>query len=336
MNKLTNCLINKDTSCNPIWFMRQAGRYLPEFRKIRSENPDFINLCLNSDLSSEITLQPINRFDLDAAIIFSDILMVPFGLGQNIKFEKDKGPILSSFNINNFKKNNVEEFSKKLDPVYEAIRKTRKNLDKKKSLICFVGSPWTLVVYMLGIKKEKNIIDTDILRKEKKTIISIINQIQKYLIIHIENQINAGADVVQIFDSWAGLIPQNDLLDYCYNPNLNLVNFCKQRKIPVICFPKGLKKNYYDFLKTVKPDGLNIDYDLDPMWCRKYLDGVCIQGGMNPKIMLLNDDEIFVEARKYLRAFKNFPYIFNLGHGLMPETNPDKIKKLINFVKEFK
>ena len=132
---------------------------------------------------------------------------------------------------------------------------------------------------MLGIKKEKNIVDTDILRKEKKTIISIINQIQKYLSIHIENQINAGADIVQIFDSWAGLIPQNDLLDYCYNPNLNLVNFCKQRKVPVICFPKGLKKNYYDFLKTVKPDGLNIDYDLDPEWCRKNLDGVCIQGG---------------------------------------------------------
>ncbi len=336
MNKLTNCLVNKDISCNPIWFMRQAGRYLPEFQKIRSKNPNFINLCLNSNLSSEITLQPINRFNLDAAIIFSDILMVPFALGQTVKFEKDKGPLLSNFDINNFNQNNEIEFFEKLKPVYKAIKKTRKKLDKNKSLICFIGSPWTLIVYMLGIKKDKNIIDTNLLKKEKKNIILIINKIQKYLSLHIKNQVDAGADVVQIFDSWAGLIPQNDLIDYCYKPNLNLVNFCKQEKIPVICFPKGLKKNYYDFLKVVQPDGLSIDYDLDPEWCRKNLDGVCIQGGMDPKIMLSNDNKIFEEASKYLQAFKDCPYIFNLGHGLMPETNPDKVERLIRFVKEYK
>ena len=168
MNKLTSCILNKDSSCIPIWFMRQAGRYLPEFRKIRSQNKDFIKLCLNSNLSSEITLQPIDRFNLDAAIIFSDILMVPHALGQEVKFIKDKGPKLSSFDIKEFLNQEEEEFTLKLEPIYQSIKKTRKILNKKKSLISFVGSPWTLIIYMLGIKKEKNVLDLDVLNKKKK------------------------------------------------------------------------------------------------------------------------------------------------------------------------
>ncbi|MDA7606279.1 hypothetical protein N8726_01610 [Pelagibacteraceae bacterium] len=154
MSKLTNCILNKDPSCTPVWFMRQAGRYLPEFQKIRLKNKDFIKLCLNSKLSSEITLQPLKRFDLNAAIIFSDILMVPYGLGQDVKFEKNKGPVLSNFNLNTFLNNDKKSFSQKLSPVYEAITKTRKKLDKNKSLIAFVGAPWTLAVYMLNLKKK--------------------------------------------------------------------------------------------------------------------------------------------------------------------------------------
>ena len=168
MTRLTNCILNKDPSCTPVWFMRQAGRYLPEFRKIRSLNKNFIKLCLNSDLSSEITLQPLERFDLDAAIIFSDILMVPYGLEQEVKFEKEKGPILSDFDLNIFLKNNVEDFTKKLIPVYKTIQKTKKKLNKNKSLISFVGAPWTLAIYMLGLKKNKNEIDIFKLKKKKK------------------------------------------------------------------------------------------------------------------------------------------------------------------------
>ena len=143
MRKLTNCIINKDSSYTPIWFMRQAGRYLPEFQKIRSKNKDFIKLCLNSDLSSEITLQPLKRFNLDAAIIFSDILMIPYGLGQEVKFEKNKGPILSDFNLDIFLNKSKEKFTNDLKPIYETINKTRQKLDKDKSLISFVGAPWT-------------------------------------------------------------------------------------------------------------------------------------------------------------------------------------------------
>ena len=156
MSTLSKILINKDKTCKSIWFMRQAGRYLPEFRKIRSHNKNFINLCLNSELCSEITLQPIKRFNLDSAIIFSDILMVPYALGQKVDFIKDHGPILSNFNLNDFLKNDITSFTKKLNPVYEAIRLTREKLNPEKSLISFIGAPWTLLIYMLGLKVNKN------------------------------------------------------------------------------------------------------------------------------------------------------------------------------------
>jgi uroporphyrinogen decarboxylase len=316
--------------------MRQAGRYLPEFQKIRSLNQDFIKLCLNSNLSSEISLQPLLRYNLDAAIIFSDILMVPYGLGQEVKFQKNFGPILSNFNLDTFLENDEKQFSKKLKPVYDAIKKTRQKLEKNKSLISFVGAPWTLIIYMLGLKKERNILDKELLKTKKNEIKLILNTLNKFLCLHIKNQIEAGADVVQIFDSWAGLIDENDLDDYCYNPNLSIVNFCKNNNIPVICFPKGLDRNYLNFYKHVKPDGINIDFDLDPEWARKNLDGACIQGGMNPKVLLSDDQRIFKEAEKYLKIFKDYPYIFNLGHGLLPQTNPDKVEKLIKFIRERK
>ena len=245
MSKLTNCIQNKDSSFTPVWFMRQAGRYLPEFRKIRSLNKDFIKLCLNSNLSSEITLQPLKRFDLDAAIIFSDILMVPYGLGQDVKFEKKKGPNLSEFNLNTFLNNDKDSFIKKLSPVYDAIKKTRNNLNKKKSLISFIGAPWTLVVYMLGLKKNKNLLDFNKLKEKKNEIKIVIKKLNEYLCAHVEKQINAGADTVQIFDSWAGLIPHEKLNEFCYIPNKKIVEFCKEKKIPVICFPRGINKNYF-------------------------------------------------------------------------------------------
>ena len=336
MSKLTNCLLNKDFSCTPIWFMRQAGRYLPEFQKIRIQNKDFIKLCLNSDLSSEITLQPLKRFNLDAAIIFSDILMIPYSLGQGVLFEKNKGPILSDFNLNFFLNNNEKDLIDKLTPVYEAISKTRQKLDKSKSLISFVGAPWTLAVYILGLKKNKNEIDCDKLKKKKSELKIIIENLNKFLLIHIENQIKAGADTVQIFDSWAGLIPEEDLHDFCYIPNKKIVDFCKRKKIPVICFPRGIGKNYLEFAQIVNPNCLSLDYEIDPVWARKNLASYCLQGGMDPKILFKSENEIFDEVDRYLKVFKDTPYIFNLGHGLLPETNPVILNKVIERVNNFK
>ena len=334
MSNIKEILKNKKT-CKSVWFMRQAGRYLPEFREIRSQNQNFIDLCLNSELSSKITLQPIKRYDLDSAIIFSDILMVPYALNQKVEFVKDQGPILEEFNFKKFLNNDKISFTQKLHPVYKAIEKTREKLNKKKSLIGFIGAPWTLLIYMLGVKQSKNGIDYKKIKNKEFEVNLILDKLHDYLCTHIENQINAGADVIQIFDSWAGLISPDDLSNYCYIPNLKIVDFCKENKIPVICFPKGLKENYSEFNNVVKPDCISLDYDIDPNWAKQNLYNVILQGGLDPNILLSSEKEILNAAKNYLDIFKGLPYIFNLGHGLLPETDPDKVYKLVKFYREY-
>jgi uroporphyrinogen decarboxylase len=335
MSNLKKILIDKK-NCKSVWFMRQAGRYLPEFREIRAQNPNFIKLCLNSELSSQITLQPIERYNIDSAIIFSDILMVPFALGQEIKFIKNRGPILSNFNLNKFLDNDKISFTQKLHPVYKAIELTRKKLDKKKSLISFIGAPWTLLIYMLRFKNSKNEINYEKIHSKEFEVNVILDKLNEYLCTHIENQINAGANVVQIFDSWAGLLPKKNLANYCYIPNLKIIDFCKKNKIPAICFPKGIKENFQEFNNIVKPDGINLDYEINPKWAKQNLRNVVLQGGLDPKTLFLSDEEIKKNATRYLSVFKDSPYIFNLGHGLLPETDPDKLDRLIKFYREYK
>ena len=331
MSKLLNCLLNKDNSCVPVWFMRQAGRYLPEFKQLRSQNPNFLKLCLNSDLASEITLQPMKRFNLDAAIIFSDILVIPYALGQQIEFRSTEGPRNSKLDINKFLETREKNFVSTLQPIYEAIKKTKITLKKDKSLIAFVGAPWTLLIYLYNLKDKKKTSEK-ISIKNKNEIKLVLKKLDEFLKIHIINQKQAGADIIQIFDSWAGLIEDEDLNEYCYKPNKSLIDFCRTNEIPSICFPKGLKENYVNFLKAVRPDAINIDYDINPMWAKNNFGNVCIQGGMDPK-MLLKDEKIAIqEMEKYLETFKNNPYIFNLGHGILPETNPSIIKKIVDRV----
>ena len=334
MNSVKEILKNK-VICKSVWFMRQAGRYLPEFREIRSKNKDFIKLCLNSELSSLITLQPIKRFNLDSAIIFSDILMVPYALGQEVDFTKNFGPRLSNFDQNIFFQNDKKKFTNKLDPIYKAIEITRNNLDREKSLISFIGAPWTLLIYMLNLKTNKNKLDLLKLQKNNYNLSEILEELITYLCIHLKNQINAGADVVQIFDSWAGLIPSSDVARYCLLPNLKIVEFCKRENIPTICFPKGIKEKYEEFNRMVKPDGINLDSEIDPIWAKSKLKNVVLQGGLNPNLLLKTEREMLDGATKYIQEFKDIPYIFNLGHGLLPETDPDKVKKLIKFYRNF-
>jgi len=334
MSNLKDILLKKKI-CKSVWFMRQAGRYLPEFRDIRSKNKDFINLCLNSKLSSDITLQPVQRFNLDSAIIFSDILLVPYALGQKITFTKKLGPELSKFDLKTFFDISEEQFIKILTPVYKTIEITRKNLNKDKSLICFIGAPWTLLVYMLNLKDFEGNLALNKFDKMKSTINKIQTKLIMFLCVHIQNQIEAGADVVQIFDSWAGIIPNAFLKDFCFNTNFEITEFCKSKNIPNICFPKGIKDKYKDFNKFVKPDGINIDYDVNPDWAKRNLKNVVIQGGLNPRILLEKEEKMIYAASKYIQTFKDIPYVFNLGHGLLPETDPDRVEKLVKFYRNF-
>ena len=331
MKPLNKVIINKDTSFNPLWIMRQAGRYLPEFREIRKKNPDFINLCLNDTLSAEITLQPLKRFDIDAAIIFSDILMLPYGLGQKVKFEKNFGPKLDSIDLNEIAKLDEIDFVEKIYPVYKAIKKvTSDSLVKNKNTIGFVGAPWTLLVYMINLRSPKKDLNKNFF-KDEFLINRILLIIEKFLKVHIKNQIDNGANVIQIFDSWAGLLEEKDLPNYVYTPTLNLVNYVKSLKVPVICFPREIK-NYKEFCEIVKPDAISIDYNVDPKKILKDIK-IPVQGGLDPKVLLTDYDNLKKETNKYLEIFKDHPYIFNLGHGILPETNPEMVENLIKIVK---
>jgi len=336
MTPLHEVIINKKTQINPIWIMRQAGRYLPEFREIRKLNPNFIKLCLNEDLSSEITLQPLKRFDLDAAIIFSDILMLPYGLNQKVEFEKGFGPKLGEINIDEMSRLDEIDFVQKVHPVYKAIRKVSSDSivkNNNKNTIGFVGAPWTLLVYIINQQSPKKSLRENFFKNE-----FLINRIllilEKFLKIHIKNQIDNGANVIQIFDSWAGLLEEKDLPNYIYSPTLNLVNYVKSLNTPVICFPREIK-NYKEFCEIVKPDAIGIDYNVDP---RKILSDIKIpiQGGLNPKILLTDKERLKKEATEYLDIFKDHPYIFNLGHGVLPETDPNMFEYLVNIVKDYK
>ena len=333
MTPIKESIINKKTTNKPIWLMRQAGRYLPEFRKIRKLNPNFINLCLNQDLSSKITLQPLQRFKLDAAIIFSDILMVPYGLNQEVKFKKNFGPKLGILNLEKISNVDKIDFLNKLYPIYKSIKKVKKNiLTNNKDVIGFVGAPWTLLVYMINKYSPKKKLIKDFF-KDKYLINRILIILEKFLKIHIEQQIKNGATVIQIFDSWAGLLKEKDLPNYVYIPTLNLVNYVKSLNVPVICFPRGIK-NYKNFCEIVKPDAINIDYNVDPISISKEIQ-IPVQGGLDPKVLLFDKDILKKEALKYLNIFKDHPYIFNLGHGVMPETDPMKVDYLVKLVNDY-
>ena len=333
MSPLTNCIKNKDTKTNPIWLMRQAGRYLPEFREIRKKNTDFIKLCLNSDLASEITLQPIKRFGFDGAVIFSDILMLPYGLGQKVEFEKNFGPKLGEIELDNIK--NVDEinFTEKVYKVYKAISKTSQDpLMNNKDMIGFVGAPWTILVYMINRSSPKKGLTGEFF-KDEFLINRLLGIIEKFLKVHIKNQVEAGAKVIQIFDSWAGLL-DDKIPEYIYIPTLNIVEYVKQLGVPVICFPRGIK-DYKNFCEIVKPDAVNIDYDVDPEKIVKEIK-IPIQGGLDPKILLTDKEILKKEVEKYLHIFKDHPYIFNLGHGILPETKIEMVEDLIKIVRDFK
>ena len=333
MTPIQETIINKKTNNPPIWLMRQAGRYLPEFREIRKLNPDFINLCLNENLSSEITLQPLKRFDLDAAIIFSDILMIPYGLNQEVKFEKNFGPKLGSLDLEKISKIDEIDFIEKLYPVYKSIKKVSENtLVKNKNLIGFVGAPWTLLVYMINKHSPKKDLVKNFF-KDEFLINRILTILEKFLKLHIDQQIKSGANVIQIFDSWAGLLEEKDLPNYVYIPTLNLVDYVKSLNVPVICFPRGIK-NYKNYCDIVKPDAVNIDYDVNPISICKEIN-IPVQGGLDPKILLTDKENLKKESLRYLNIFKDHPYIFNLGHGVLPETNPDMIDYLVKTVKDY-
>ena len=333
MTPINEVIINKKTNLNPIWIMRQAGRYLPEFREIRSKNKDFIKLCLNPILSTEITLQPLKRFDFDAAIIFSDILMLPYGLNQNVEFKKNYGPILDKLDLDKISEMKEIDFIERIKQVYEAIKNVSdNNILKGKNTIGFVGAPWTILVYMINQQSPKKQLKKNFF-DNKNLISDVLTIIEKFLKIHIKNQVDNGANIIQIFDSWAGLLEDKDLPYFIYNPTIKLVKFVQSLNVPAICFPRNIK-DYKKYCDLIKPDAICIDYKIDPEKIEKEIN-IPVQGGMDPKILLTDKETLKKEAKRYLDIFKDHPYIFNLGHGVLPETDPSMMDYLVKTVKDY-
>ena len=334
LDKIRKIILEQNTSLNAIWLMRQAGRYLPEFRGIRKNNPNFIELCLNRKLVPEITLQPLKRFELDGAIIFSDILMVPYGMGQKVEFKKDFGPVLGNFS--NQELENLDDliFKDKLKPVYDSMEYLSKQLrDSPKSLIGFVGAPWTILIYMLNKQspKKKN---PDKIIYEYKNINNLMSAVIKFIKIHISEQVKSGAQIIQIFDSWSGLVDKKHIGKFIYQPTRELVEFTQNLGIPVICFPREIK-DYKRFVKEVKPSAINIDYNVNPKDISNNIN-IPIQGGLNPSFLLTDKETVKKETKNLLDIFKNHPYIFNLGHGVLPQTDPNMVDYLVKLVKDIK
>jgi len=259
--------------------------------------------------------------------------MLPYGLNQKVEFKKDFGPQLGSLNLDQISKVDEIDFIEKLYPIYKSIKKVSENgLVKNKNVIGFIGAPWTLLVYMINGQSPKKELIKDFF-KDEFLINRILIILEKFLKLHIDQQIKNGATVIQIFDSWAGLLEEKDLPNYIYIPTLNLVDYIKSLNVPVICFPRGVK-DYKNYCDIVKPDAVNIDYDVNPISICKEIN-IPVQGGLDPKILLSDKENLKKETKRYLDIFRDHPYIFNLGHGVLPQTDPNMVDYLVKMVKDY-
>ncbi len=325
----------------PIWVMRQAGRYLPEYRAIRADVKDFLDLCYNPKLASEVTLQPIRRFDFDAAIIFSDILVIPDALGVKVEFVKNEGPKLQKISTtDDLKKLRLDNILKHLQPVFETLRLTKSQLAPDKTLIGFSGAPFTLACYMIegGGSKNFDLVKKTALQNEEffAGLIDILTQsVAEYLIEQIKN----GADVVKIFDSWAGILPENDFQKWVINPTKKIIAKVKAQfpNTPIICFPRGAGALYENFAREVKGDVFAIDQNVPKLWARDVLQNklnVIIQGNLDNQLLAYGSkNEIEKEVLKIRETFGEKPFIFNLGHGILQETPIENVEFLVKLVR---
>jgi uroporphyrinogen decarboxylase len=342
MKKLSNVLLKTAVyKIPPIWIMRQAGRYLPEYLETRSKINNFLDLCYNPKLASEVTLQPIRRFDFDSAIIFSDILVIPDALGIKVDFVKNHGPKLAKFDIlNDLSKLNINNIKNHLKPVFEAISLTRQNLNQEKDLIGFCGAPFTLACYILEGGGSKNFdIVKEISYKYPQQFLQLIDILTNSAIEFLSYQIQAGVDVIKIFDSWAGILTTNQINELVINPAKKIVNYFRENypQIPIVYFPKSIGVNYENFAKEVDSHGLAIDQTLDKKWAnqvlQKNLDKI-IQGNLDNHLLAFGTKkQIADEAMEILKTFGEKPFIFNLGHGILPQTPIENVEYLLKIIR---
>ncbi len=340
MNKIINVINNHQVYSNPpIWIMRQAGRYLPEYLEVRNKLENFLDLCYNPVLASKVTLQPIERFGFDSAIIFSDILVIPDALGIKVDFIKNHGPILANFNLSDLTKLKLNNnFLQKLKPVFEAVSLTKSKLNKQTSLIGFAGAPFTLACYMLQGGSAKNFDKIkQIATANKDEFLELLNFLSEAIILFLEQKIKSGADIIKIFDSWAGILPCQQVQDFIINPAKKIVDYFIKNysQVPIIYFPKNIGVNYKNFLQQVNCSVLAIDQSISLDYAN-YLFAtkkVVLQGNLDNFLLAFGtQQQIIKQTEEILLNFTDKPFIFNLGHGILPQTPIANVELLLKII----
>ena len=336
---LIKTLKRKKVKKIPIWIMRQAGRYLPEFRKLKKKSNGFINMIYTPKTASDITLQPIKRFGFDAAIIFSDILVVPDSLGQRLTYEENKGPKLEKKSIDQMIKDfSIDKEKEKLKLVYKAIKETKKKINKQTSLIGFVGAPLTLSFFMFDSDREKKY--TQILtffKKNKNKTAKLFSLLEKAIAKHAIGQLKAGAQVIQIFESWASIAKKKDLQFFSIDPIKRICNLIKSKKPKayIIVFPRDVGQDYTKYIyKHI--DCISVGEDIKVKEIKEIQKRKVIQGNLSPKVLFDGGKKLEKETKKILNKFSNSPFIFNLSHGIMPGTPIKNVQKLVKIVRGYK
>lgn len=336
---ILRALAGERLSVPPIWMMRQAGRYLPEYRATRAQAGDFLSLCYNPDLAAEVTLQPIRRYGFDAAILFADILLIPQALGTDLWFEPGEGPRLSTVTTPEqlAALKPAHAVHDTLAPIYETVRLLRGALPADTTLIGFAGAPWTVATYMIAGRGTRDQGPAHaLMAADRPTFEGIIDRVTDATVEYLCAQIDAGAEVVKLFDSWAGSLQGRDFDDFALEPARRIIAAVKARhpSVPVIAFPREAGERYRGFARATGADCVAIDNGVSAEWAASHVqpDG-CVQGNLAPGHMVTGGEALVAETRRIVRAFSGGPHIFNLGHGITPDADPDNVALMIETVR---
>ena len=332
-------LSGENTAERPVWLMRQAGRYLPEYRALRASKGGFLNLVYDSEAAAEITLQPIRRFGFDGAILFSDILIVPYAMGQDLQFLVGEGPHLSP-RLLDASLASLSAVPERLSPIYETVRQVKAALPADKTLLGFAGSPWTVATYMVAGEGSRDQHDTRALAyRDRAGFQAIIDAIVAVTVQYLIGQIEAGAEAVQLFDSWSGSLAPSEFERWVIAPNAAIVQQLKARypNVPVIGFPKGAGEKLAAYARETGVDAIGIDETIDPLWAARELPaGMPVQGNLDPLLLLAGGAELEQQALRILEAFADRPHVFNLGHGIGQTTPVEHVGQLLALVRGWK
>jgi len=339
--QLIRALRGEPVDRTPIWLMRQAGRYLPEYKKTRAEAGSFLELCYNPELAEEVTLQPIRRYGFDAAILFSDILVIPDALGQAVAFREGEGPVLDPITrAEQLDELDLGSVVERLEPVYETVRRLKRSLPAGTTLIGFAGAPWTVATYMVGGRTSPDQAAAKLWAyRAPESFQKLIDLLTEATILHLTAQVEAGAEAVQIFDTWAGSLPEAQFRAYTLAPTRKIVHALRARfpNLPVIGFPRGSGALAIDYARETEISGIGLDTGMSPAWARDNLQPLaCLQGNLDPLLVVAGGEMMREAARHILRTFGGGPFIFNLGHGIVPQTPPDHVAELVELVRATK